>query len=83
MYRSKPAVRTVRVNIRLFDGQTGELNHRDTLLNLPNERPELTPEFWRSYMAAPEVQEMLCLTAHELLTDGCREYWRRGFSPWL
>ena len=64
----------VRVNIRVFDGQTGELNHRDTLLRQQYERPELTPEFWRSYMADPEVQEMLCLTAHELLTDSCREH---------
>lgn len=71
-------LRMIRVNIRLFDGQTGELNHRDTLLNPPHECPELTPEFWRSYMADPEVQGMLCLTAHELLTDSCRKHLEKG-----
>lgn len=68
----------VRVNIRLFDGQTGELNHRDTLLHPPHERPELTPEFWRSYMADPEVQDVLSRTAHELLTNSCREHLEKG-----
>ena len=68
----------VRVNIRLFDGQTGELNHRDTLLRQQHERPELTPEFWRSYMGDPEVQEALSRTAHELLTDSCRECLEKG-----
>lgn len=64
----------IRVNIGLFDGQTGELNQRDTLLHHPHERRELTPEFWRSYMADQEIQEVLRLTAHELLTDSCRKH---------
>lgn len=64
----------VRVNVGLFDGQEGELNNRDTLFHPPHERPELTPEFWRSYMADPEVQEVLSRTAHELLTNSCREH---------
>ena len=68
------AISMIRVNIRLFDGQTGELNQRDTLLHHPHERRELTPEFWRSYMADQEIQEVLCLTAHELLTDSCRKH---------
>ena len=68
----------VRVNIGLFDGQTGELNHRDILLNPPNERPELTPEFWRSYMADPETQEMFCIAATSLLTNSCREHLENG-----
>ena len=68
----------VRVNIGLFDGQTGELNHRDTLLNPQNERPELTPEFWRAYMADPEIQEMLCIAATSLLTESCRNRLEKG-----
>ncbi len=68
----------IRVNIRLFDGQTEELNHRYTLLHPPHERPELTPEFWRSHMGDPEVQEALSRTAHELLTKSCREHLEKG-----
>ena len=68
----------VRVNVGLFDGQTGELNKRDTTWRSPGDRPELTPEFWRDYMADPETQEMLCIAATSLLTESCSNRLEKG-----
>ena len=64
------AISMIRVNIRLFDGQTGELNGHCLVLD----QIAHGAEFWRSYMADPEVQEVLSRTAHELLTNSCREH---------
>ena len=68
----------VRVNVGLFDGQTGELNYRDTTCRSSGDRPELTPEFWRAYMADPETQEMLCIAATGFLTESCRNRLKKG-----
>lgn len=68
----------VRVNVGLFDGQTGELNKRDTTWRSLGDRPELTPEFWRAYMADPETQEMLRIAATSLLTESCRNRLEKG-----
>lgn len=68
----------VRVNVGLFDGQTGELNIRDTTWRSPGDRLELTPEFWRAYMADPETQEMLHIAATSLLTESCSNRLEKG-----
>lgn len=68
----------LRISLGLFDGQTGGLNYCDTTWRSPGDRPELTPEFWRAYMADPETQEMLCIAAHDFLTESCRNRLGKG-----
>ena len=68
----------VRVNVGLFDGQAGELNQRNTLWQPVDERPELTPECWRSVMAEPDNQEILERVANYLLTESCRNRLKKG-----
>ena len=68
----------VRVNVGLFNGQAGELNQRHTLWQPVDERPELTPEFWRSVMADPDNQEILERVANELLAESCRAHLEKG-----
>lgn len=68
----------IRISLGLFDGEAGGLNYRDTTWHWSGDRPELTPEFWRTYMADPETQAMLCIAATDLLTESCRNRLEKG-----